>query len=159
MGRGAIGTAAWTGLRLGDLLRAAGVPEGADRHVAFEGHDAVEGQPYGVSIPLAAVLAPETLLAFAMNGEPLLPEHGFPLRAVVPGFAGVRSPKRLRRITVQDRPSDNPIQAGDYKGRTAGPSRRLQVRIQAAWTAPVAVSGFDAPMKITTGPWRSRRGS
>ena len=60
-------------------------------------------------------MAPETLLAYAMNGEALLPKHGFPVRAVVPGFAGVRSPKWLRRLTVQDYRSDNPIQAGDYK--------------------------------------------
>ncbi|MBP1179402.1 molybdopterin-dependent oxidoreductase [Methylobacterium sp. PvR107] len=112
---GAIGTADWTGIRLGDLLRSAGAPEDRDRHVAFESHDAVGDRPYGVSIPLAKALAPETLLAFAMNGQPLLPEHGFPLRAVVPGFAGVRSPKWLRHITVQDHPSDNPIQASDYK--------------------------------------------
>ena len=112
---GAIGTADWTGVRLGAVLRAAGITEGADLHVAFESHDRVEDHPYGTSIPLAKALAPETLLAFAMNGEPLLPEHGFPLRAVVPGFAGVRSPKWLKRITVQDHPSDNPIQARDYK--------------------------------------------
>ncbi|TXM92296.1 molybdopterin-dependent oxidoreductase [Methylobacterium sp. WL30] len=127
---GAIGTAAWTGVRLGDLLRAAGVTEGADLHVAFESHDRVDGRPYGASIPLAKAMAPETLLAYAMNGEALLPEHGFPVRAVVPGFAGVRSPKWLRRLAVQDRPSDNPIQAEDYKlyppdvgAETADPAR------------------------------------
>jgi len=127
---GAIGTADWTGVRLGDVLREAGIAEGADLHVAFESHDLVEGRPYGASIPLAKALAPETLLAFAMNGAPLLPEHGFPLRAIVPGFAGVRSPKWLKRITVQDHPSDNPIQAEDYKlfppdvtAETADPAR------------------------------------
>jgi sulfite oxidase len=112
---GAIGTADWTGVRLGAVLREAGIHEGADLQVAFESHDTVEGHPYGVSIPLAKALAPETLLAFAMNGAPLLPEHGFPLRAVVPGYAGVRSPKWLKRITVQDHPSDNPIQGNDYR--------------------------------------------
>ncbi|MCE4226567.1 molybdopterin-dependent oxidoreductase [Methylobacterium sp. C25] len=112
---GAIATAAWTGVRLGDILREAGVADGADLHVAFESHDMVEGRPYGASIPLRKAMAPETLLAYAMNGEPLLPEHGYPVRAVVPGFAGVRSPKWLRRLTVQDHPSDNPIQAEDYK--------------------------------------------
>ncbi len=50
-----------------------------------------------------------------MNGAPLRPEHGFPLRAIVPGYAGVRSPKWLSRVTVGDRPSDNPIQATDYR--------------------------------------------
>lgn len=112
---GAIGTAEWTGVRLGDVLREAGVAERVGLHVAFESHDTVDGHPYGASIPLAKAMAPETLLAYAMNGEALLPEHGFPVRAVVPGFAGVRSPKWLRRLTVQDHPSDNPIQAGDYK--------------------------------------------
>ncbi|WP_342111401.1 molybdopterin-dependent oxidoreductase [Methylobacterium sp. SI9] len=112
---GAIGTAEWTGIRLGDLLREAGIAEGVDRHVAFESHDTVDGRPYGVSIPLAKAMSPETLLAYAMNGEALLPEHGFPVRAVVLGYAGVRSPKWLRHIAVQDHPSDNPIQANDYK--------------------------------------------
>ncbi|MDP4024084.1 molybdopterin-dependent oxidoreductase [Methylobacterium sp. NEAU 140] len=126
---GAIGTADWTGVRLADVLRAAGAGEGGvnrdgsrdgspdDRHVAFESRDTVHetGRPYGVSIPLAKALAPETVLAWAMNGAPLLPEHGFPLRAVVPGYAGVRSPKWLDAVTVQDRPSDNPIQAADYR--------------------------------------------
>ncbi len=60
-------------------------------------------------------MAPEVLLAFAMNGEPLAPEHGYPLRVVVPGYAGVRSPKWLSVITVQDRPSDNHMQQRDYK--------------------------------------------
>ena len=50
-----------------------------------------------------------------MNGEPLAPEHGFPLRVVVPGYAGVRSPKWLTSIEVQERPSDNHMQARDYK--------------------------------------------
>ncbi len=48
---GAIGTADWTGVRLGTVLREAGIHEGADLHVAFESHDTVEGHPYGVSIP------------------------------------------------------------------------------------------------------------
>ncbi len=48
---GAIGTAAWTGVRLGDVLRALGVAEGADRHVAFESHDRVEGHPTGSRSP------------------------------------------------------------------------------------------------------------
>ncbi|XYD11967.1 molybdopterin-dependent oxidoreductase (plasmid) [Methylobacterium sp. NMS12] len=127
---GAIGTADWTGVRLADVLRAAGVEAGADLHVAFESHDMVEGCPYGASIPFAKALAPETLLAWAMNGAPLLREHGYPLRAVVPGYARVRSPKWLRRATVQDRPSDNPIQTDDYKlfpaavtAETADPAR------------------------------------
>jgi sulfite oxidase len=116
---GAIGTAEWTGAPLGDVLRAAGLQDGAGCHVAFSCHDVLdhEGErlTYGVSIPGQKALSPEVLLAYAMNGADLTPEHGYPVRLVVPGYAGVRSPKWLRAIEVQDRPSDNPMQQLDYK--------------------------------------------
>ena len=116
---GAIGHAAWTGARLADVLEATGLGAPDGLHVAFASLDIVEGEegeaPYGVSIPLAKALHPDVLLAYAMDGRALTPEHGFPLRAVVPGYAGVRSPKWLGTITVQDRPSDAFQQARDYK--------------------------------------------
>ncbi|MBW4025136.1 MAG: molybdopterin-dependent oxidoreductase [Proteobacteria bacterium] len=119
-GPGAIGHAEWTGIALRDLLSAAGVPDEAGLHVAFACADEVElpGEgrfTYGVSIPLAKAMAPEVLLAWAMNGSALPPEHGFPLRVVVPGFAGVRSAKWLHAITVQRSASDNAMQQRDYK--------------------------------------------
>ncbi len=116
---GAIGNACWTGVALADVLRAAGADDAPGLHVAFSSLDEcdVDGKhfTYGASIPIEKAIAPEVLLAFAMNGEPLAPEHGFPLRVVVPGFAGVRSPKWLAAIEVRDTPSENPIQAEDYK--------------------------------------------
>ena len=120
---GAIGNAAWTGVPLAAVLRAAGAREGAQdgaaMHVAFSAVDACEADGetfrYGASIPMTKALSPEVLLAFAMNGETLAPEHGFPLRVVVPGFAGCRSPKWLAGITVQDAPSHAKPQARDYK--------------------------------------------
>ncbi len=118
-GVGAIGTAEWTGVRLGDVLGAAGFDGQDAHHVRFLSADevSVDGKrdSYGVSIPLAKALHPDTLIAWAMNGEPLLPEHGFPLRVVVPGFAGVRSAKWLTRIEVSLTPAIQPIQAKDYK--------------------------------------------
>ncbi len=117
---GAIGNAAWTGVALADVLRAAGAETDAALHVAFEACDDIDmpGEDrfrYGASIPMRKAMSSETLLAYAMNGEDLAPEHGFPLRVVVPGFAGVRSPKWLATITVQDAPSDNHMQQRDYK--------------------------------------------
>ena len=117
---GAIGNAAWTGVALADVLRAAGADTDPALHVALDACDEVEIEQegrftYGVSIPMAKAMSPEVLLAYAMNGEALAPEHGFPLRLVVPGFAGVRSPKWLTGITVQDQPSDNHMQQRDYK--------------------------------------------
>lgn len=118
-GVGAISNAVWTGVALGDVLKAAGVVPGPDLHVAFACHDEVDEDGehfnFGVSIPLSKAMSQETILAFEMNGEPLTAEHGFPVRAVVPGYAGVRSPKWLASITVQDRPSDNHIQQKEYK--------------------------------------------
>ena len=116
---GAIGNAKWTGVALADVLRAAGASEDASLHVAFAACDEcdIDGERfrYAASIPMTKALSSEVLLAFAMNGEALTPEHGFPLRAVAPGFAGVRSPKWLTGVSVQDKPADTPIQATDYK--------------------------------------------
>jgi sulfite oxidase len=119
---GAIGHARWRGVPLGAVLEAAGLAEGA-AHVAFAGLDRVEkrgeGFPFGGSIPLAKALAwggsHGVLLAWEMNGEPLAPEHGFPLRVVVPGYIGARSVKWLEAIGVQEAPSDNHYQARAYK--------------------------------------------
>ncbi len=116
---GAIGHAEWSGASLAEVLRAAGCREDDGLHVAFEAMDMAETEdgtePYGVSIPLGKALSPDVLLAYAVNGEDLAPEHGYPLRVVVPGYAGARSPKWLGRITVQDHPSEAFHQAKDYK--------------------------------------------
>lgn len=114
----AVGTAEWCGVALCDLLAAAGVSSDA-RHVAFLGLDTVrKGERefgFGGSVPLEKAMSPEVLLAFEMNGAPLRPIHGFPLRVVVPGYIGARSVKWLAQITVQTEPSDNYFQARAYK--------------------------------------------
>lgn len=114
----AIGNATWTGVSLHALLEAAGVGAAA-RHVAFTGLDTaqMEGHIFNVgsSIPLEKAQRPEVLLAYAMDGEPLAPLHGFPLRAVVPGYAGIHSIKWLGEIRLQEEPSDSYTYAHDYK--------------------------------------------
>ncbi|MBC7797164.1 MAG: molybdopterin-dependent oxidoreductase, partial [Pyrinomonadaceae bacterium] len=70
---------------------------------------------FGGSIPLDKALGDEVLLAFEMNGKPLLPTHGFPIRAVVAGFIGARSVKWLSTITLQTETSDNYFQQHAYK--------------------------------------------
>ena len=112
---GAIGNGVWTGVRLCDVLAAAGIGIGA-RHVAFTGLDSsAEADEFGASIPLEKALEPDVLLAYAMNGEPLSPAHGFPLRIVVPGYIGARSVKWLSAISVQAEPSSNYFQAHGYR--------------------------------------------
>ncbi len=117
---GAIGHAVWTGVALVDVLQAAGADPDRSLHVAFEACDVVEMPKegrftYGVSIPMAKAMSSEVLLATEINGEALSPEHGFPLRVVVPGYAGVRSVKWLSDIIVKADPSDNHMQQRDYK--------------------------------------------
>ena len=120
---GAIGNAKWTGVRLSDVLKKAGLKEAA-RHVWFEGLDQIERSsgiiPFGASIPVEKALAdteamPGALLTTKMNDAPLTGDHGAPLRMVVPGYIGARSVKWLGKIVVSDRPSPNHYVATAYK--------------------------------------------
>ncbi len=103
----AVGTARWRGVAVASLLEEAGVKEGAVE-VLFTGLDrGVEGeeeQAYERSLPVAGLLDGDALLAFEVNGVPLPPQHGFPLRLVVPGWYGMTSVKWLSRVTVLDEP-------------------------------------------------------
>src|SRR6185503_2817348 len=88
-------------------------------HVAFDGLDRVTRHDhtfdYGGSIPIEKAQRAEVLLADEMNGAPIPAIHGFPLRAVVPGYIGARSVKWLSRIHLQASPSDNYFQARAYR--------------------------------------------
>ena len=115
---GAAGNARWAGAPLREVLRSAGVREEA-RHVAFTGLDRDEesgtGTNFGGSIPIEKGTSEDVLLAYEMNGEPLAPEHGFPLRVVVGGYIGARNVKWLSGISLQRTPSDNHYQTREYK--------------------------------------------
>lgn len=86
---GAVGNGRWRGVRLADVLRRAGVQQGAVE-ILFDGADVAIGTmpDFQRTVPMKKALHPATLLAYEMNGETLPVKHGFPLRAVVPGWAG-----------------------------------------------------------------------
>jgi DMSO/TMAO reductase YedYZ molybdopterin-dependent catalytic subunit len=122
----AIGTAEWTGTPLRGVLEEAGVQAGAVEAV-FTGLDAgIEAdkvQRYQRSLTIADALDEGVLLAWAMNGAPLPPQHGGPLRLVVPGWYGMASVKWLARIELVERPFEGHYMVGTYR-RSRGRARR-----------------------------------
>jgi len=146
-GPGATGTALWAGAALADVLAMARVDPEA-RHVGLIGRDRSEEadppQAYEVSIPLGKALRPEVLLAWEMNGAPLTPAHGAPLRALVPGYIGARSVKWLDRIELRREPSDGYYQATAYRllPADARPARGAGIPLgEVALNADVLVPG------------------
>ena len=109
-GRGAIGTAEWTGVRLRDLLKPAGITSAACE-VMPEALDEIRARR---PMPLAKAWADDTLVALAMNGEVLPADHGFPARLVVSGWLGAASIKWLGRIEVSEDSLYVPWNTEDY---------------------------------------------
>jgi DMSO/TMAO reductase YedYZ molybdopterin-dependent catalytic subunit len=108
VGEGGVSTANWTGIVLRPLLERAGLLPGV-KHIRLVGADrgtvgsSSAAVPYSRSIPLEKALHPDTLLAHGMNGSPLPPEHGHPLRAIIPGWYGMDSVKWLVQIEALTR--------------------------------------------------------
>jgi DMSO/TMAO reductase YedYZ molybdopterin-dependent catalytic subunit len=132
----AVGTARWQGVPLASILEEAGVRDGASE-VLFTGLDrGVEGgeeQSYARSLSLEEALRGEVLLAYDVNGSELPPQHGYPLRLIVPGWYGMTSVKWLARITVLDAPFDGYQMHQAYRlrheeGDEGEPLSRMQVR-------------------------------
>ena len=115
---GAVGCVQWSGVRLRDLLRRCELLPQA----VYTGHHSPDlyldgsGPALSRGLPIDKALAPETLVAFAINGEPLSPLHGAPLRLVVPGYPGASFQKWLTRIEVRDREHDGErMRDGHYR--------------------------------------------
>jgi len=115
--RGAVGTARFAGPRLRDVLMRAGVKE-TGKHVMFRGLDEVPGKvpPFIRSIPIEKAMDEDTLIATRMNEAALTKDHGFPARALVPGWIGAASCKWLTEIKVLDK---------EFEGNFMNPGYRL----------------------------------
>ena len=126
-------------MRLADVLKRAGLKASA-KEVLFNGADVPIGTmpDFQRSIPVAKALHPRTLLAYEMNGETLPVEHGFPLRLVVPGWAGDAWIKWVTSISVLDRDHDGFWMARAYRhpGMPVQPGIAIASRADAAGDQP-----------------------
>lgn len=107
-GAAGVSTALWTGVPLYEIIKRA-IPKRGAKYVCMEGADKLPNGYYGTSVKLNWALDPNRgfMLAHGMNGEMLTPDHGKPLRVVIPGQIGGRSVKWLKKIIVTEAPSEN----------------------------------------------------
>ena len=157
-GLGAVGTAEWTGAPLHSVVEREWLPSAVE--VLFRGED--EGTPkdlgrriaYERSLPIEVARGDDVIVAYAMNGKPIPPEHGGPLRLIVPGWYGMASVKWLAEIQVLERPFEGFFQKDRYviDGR---PLRGIEPR--AVITSPA--DGADlggGPFEIRGYAWSGR---
>jgi DMSO/TMAO reductase YedYZ molybdopterin-dependent catalytic subunit len=137
---GLMSNAVWKGIPLRDLLDQAGVLSGAAR-VRLQAVD-----NYTDTIPLEKAMEPTTLLAYEMNGAPLPHRHGYPLRAIVPGYFGEKNVKWLTQIEVADANAK-----GFYEKQGWGPDfivpTRSRIDVPDGWSS-FSLSKLTAPIEV-----------
>jgi len=165
---GAVGNAEWSGVLLRDVLQRAGVKasavetilEGADKGEIKEAPKPPGTIHYARSLPIEKAQS-DVLLALRMNDQPLTASHGFPLRAVVPGWFGMASVKWLQRIIVTEQPFNGYYQSIDYtfwKRRDGDlPSLHslgeMQIKAQIAQPEPGEVISANTTYRIHGAAW------
>ena len=166
-GLGAVGTAEWTGVPLSILLERAEVKtsacevilEGADQGMLENAKSPSGILKFARSIPLAKARS-DVLLAYKMNGIDLPPEHGFPLRSIIPGWYAMASIKWLQRIIVTDRPFSGYYQTLDYafwkrRGDIAelAPLTEMQIKAQIAKPVRGEIVPADSKVRVHGAAW------
>ena len=142
---GAVGVAEWTGVPLGAILELARLKRDTPRdplNVLVESLDAVKvNRP----MSLAKALEDDTLIAYAMNGEPIPADHGAPARAIVPGWVGINNIKWVGRIEVRERAIDVPtttstyvMEGPDHAGKTPLRLQTIKSAVALPWGGTVS---------------------
>jgi len=160
---GAVGTAEWSGTGLESILALAGVKPGAVEMV-FQGSDrgavAEKGQvAFARSLPVHDAGINSVLVAYEMNGEPLTPAHGAPLRLVVPGWYGMASVKWLERITAAGEPFRGYFQVDDYvviDDAGVRPCREMEIRSIIVNPTPNSAVPVGQPILVRGFAWSGR---
>lgn len=147
--KGAVGTARWTGVRLRDVLQRAGVKD-TGTFVTMNGGDLPLGTmpDFIRQLPMAKAMQADTLIAWEMNGQPLPPAHGFPLRMIVPGWEGAYAVKWLNALRVLDRSFDGFWVATGYRypTRVVSPGTPVDAKDMAPLTGLVVKSLITTPL-------------
>jgi DMSO/TMAO reductase YedYZ molybdopterin-dependent catalytic subunit len=139
VGGGFVGNAAWSGVSLAALLERAR-PTDQARFVRLWGgdHNPNKSLYYTRTIPLAQAMNADALLAYRMNSSPLPPDHGYPLRAVIPGRYAMESVKWLRKVEVLTRPDDSPFMTQSYRRRVGEQTAPLEeIKVKAVFSRPM----------------------
>ena len=153
-----VSTAEWTGVSLSVLLQEAEIKQSA-REIVFHGAD--RGFDRGIehtfsrSLSAAEALRDNVLVAYAMNGQPLLPQHGAPLRLVVPDWYGMASVKWLERIEVIDRAFDGVQQALSYHFRSVPGEKGVpctRMRVNSLMAPPGIPDYYGRRRTVDAGP-------
>ncbi|TMP97101.1 MAG: sulfite oxidase [Verrucomicrobia bacterium] len=169
---GAVSTAEWTGVPLAEVLDRAGVRTGA-REVLFRGADGgtLDGHSGPIrferSLLLDQARDADLLLAYAMNGEPLPIQHGYPVRLVVPGWYAVASVKWLTEIELIDRPfagyyqADEPVTLQQVRALITEPAPHQEARCGelairgVAWSGAAPIARVE--VSVGDGSWQEAR--
>lgn len=138
VGGGLIGNVNWTGVSANELFSRVQV-NSASTYARFEAADG-----YTTSVALSWLMQPDVLLAYVANRAPLLPEHGYPLRLLIPGLYGQKMPKWITRITFTDQESP-----GYWERPVYGWSNVAAVRTNSQIVAPVRTAAFTDPIRVT----------
>ena len=157
-GKGAVGNARFSGPSMKFLLEKAGLKDSA-KHVQFRGLDGVPGNvpAFVRSIPVEKALDGDTLVATHMNGAPISIHHGYPARAITPGWVGAASCKWLTEITVLDKPAEGNFMSPGYRfpntpGRPGEPVKPENTHSLTALTVKSLVAAPSDGAKLNAGP-------
>lgn len=147
--KGAVGTATWTGARLADILKRAGAKSAAT-YVWMSGTDRPLGTqpPFVRQLAMAKAMNSETIVAYAMNGQPIPAVHGAPLRLIVPGWEGAYAVKWINKLTLATKEQDGFWVASGYRYPTkrVAPGAAVDAKDMAPLVGLVVKSLITTPL-------------
>ncbi|KAJ3294255.1 hypothetical protein HK104_003791 [Borealophlyctis nickersoniae] len=158
-GAGGVGTAYWKGVPLHRLLTLCGGIKKGAKYVCFEGSDVLPNGAYGTSLRVEYVMDErnDVLIAYEMNGKELPPDHGYPIRTILPGMVGGRTVKWLKKITVSDKESTSWYHYNDNRLIPSHVTTKSEAERDGWYTHPDTIL-LDLPLQsVITSPSHNQK--